>query len=161
MRSEVEDSRCGEAFGAFGLGWAGQPARDTAVCGRDHLGCRRHHITKVDILGFEFEMGLFRDCPVEEARGKGIDLAPKYIPADIFDKRAVEKRQVVFHDAAYVEVKPHLTPAKKGNPATLALELTDFSVFYSQDSVIQAEEELAKKRKAAEASRSSSSTGRS
>ena len=37
---------------------------------------------------------------------KGIDIAPKYIPAEVFDKRAVEKGQVVFHDVAFIEVKP-------------------------------------------------------
>ncbi len=108
------------------------------------LECRKHHITKVDILGFEFEMGLFPNV-LDEARAKGIDIAPKYIPAEVFDKRAVEKNQVVFHDVAYIEVKPHITPAKKGKSATVAVELTDFSVFYSQDSVAHAEETLKKK----------------
>ena len=58
-------------------------------------------ITKVDILGFEFEMGLFPNV-LDEARAKGIDIAPKYIPAEVFDKRAVEKNQVVFHDVAAI-----------------------------------------------------------
>jgi len=96
------------------------------------LECRKKHITKVDILGFEFEMGLFPNV-LDEARAKGIDIAPKYIPADVFDKRAVEKNQVVFHDVAAIEVKPHI---KKN---TVAVELTDFSVFYSQDSIANAE----------------------
>ena len=102
------------------------------------LECRKKHITKVDILGFEFEMGLFPNV-LDEARGKGIDIAPKYIPAEVFDKRAVEKNQVVFHDVSFIEVKPHI----KGN--TLAVELTDFSVFYSQDSIANAEASLKKK----------------
>jgi len=92
------------------------------------LECRKLHITRVDILGFEFEMGLFPNI-LDEAKTKGIDLAMKYIPADVFDKRAVEKNQVVFHDVSFIEVKPHI---KKN---TIAVELTDFSVFYSQDSV--------------------------
>src|SRR6202012_5571984 len=71
------------------------------------LECRQKHITKVDILGFEFEMGLFPNV-LDEARAKGIDIAPKYIPAEVFDKRAVEKNQVVFHDVAAIEVKPHI-----------------------------------------------------
>jgi SAM-dependent methyltransferase len=96
------------------------------------LECRRKHITKVDILGFEFEMGLFPNV-LDEARAKGIDIAPKYIPAEVFDKRAVDKNQVVFHDVSYIEVKPHV--AKN----TVAVELTDFSVFYSQDSIAHAE----------------------
>jgi DNA modification methylase len=99
------------------------------------LECRQKHITRVDILGFEFEMGLFPNV-LEEAKCKGIDIAPKYIPADVFDKRAVEKNQVVFHDVAYIEVKPHI----KGS--SVAVELTDFSVFYSQDSIANAEASL-------------------
>jgi 16S rRNA G1207 methylase RsmC len=103
------------------------------------LECRKKHITKVDILGFEFEMGLFPNV-LDEARAKGIDIAPKYIPAEVFDKRAVEKNQVVFHDVAAVEVKPHV---KKNS---VAVELTDFSVFYSQDSIAHAESTLKNKR---------------
>jgi adenine-specific DNA-methyltransferase len=102
------------------------------------LECRQKHITKVDILGFEFEMGLFPNV-LDEARSKGIDIAPKYIPAEVFDKRAVEKNQVVFHDVAAIEVKPHI---KKN---TVAVELTDFSVFYSQDSIASAEASLKEK----------------
>lgn len=99
------------------------------------LECRQKHITRVDILGFEFEMGLFPNV-LDEARAKGIDIAPKYIPAEVFDKRAVEKNQVVFHDVAFIEVKPHI------QKNTVAVELTDFSVFYSQDSVAAAEASL-------------------
>jgi hypothetical protein len=99
------------------------------------LECRKKHITKVDILGFEFEMGLFPNV-LDEARAKGIDIAAKHIPVEVFDKRAVEKNQVVFHDVAAIEVKPHV----KRN--TVAVELTDFSVFYSQDSIANAEASL-------------------
>ncbi len=111
------------------------------------LECRKKHITKVDILGFEFEMGLFPNV-LDEARSKGIDIAPKYIPAEVFDKRAVEKDQVVFHDVAYIEVKPHVIPGGKGQLPSVAVELTDFSVFYSQDSISHAEEALGKTEKA-------------
>ncbi|MBT3308045.1 MAG: site-specific DNA-methyltransferase [Gammaproteobacteria bacterium] len=102
------------------------------------LECRKKQVTKVDILGFEFEMGLFPNV-LDEARGKGIDIAPRYIPAEVFDKRAVERNQVVFHDVSFIEVKPHI------NKNTVALELTDFSVFYSQDSIAHAEANLKKK----------------
>jgi len=103
------------------------------------LECRQKHITRVDILGFEFEMGLFPNV-LDEARAKGIDIAPKYIPAEVFDKRAVEKNQVVFHDVAAIEVKPRV----KGT--SVAVELTDFSVFYSQDSIASAEASLRDKK---------------
>lgn len=109
--------------------------------------CRKKNITKCDILGFEFEMGLFPNV-LDEARAKGIDIAPKYIPAEVFDKRAVEKNQVVFHDVSYIEVKPIVKDGKGGQRATVAVQLTDFSVFYSQDSVKGAEEKLAGSKKA-------------
>ena len=99
------------------------------------LECRQKHVTKVDILGFEFEMGLFPNV-LDDARSKGIDISPKHIPAEVFDKRAVDKGQVVFHDVAAIEIKPLI------NKNSIAIELTDFSVFYSQDSVSGAEETL-------------------
>ena len=39
--------------------------------------CRQKRITRVDILGLEFEMGLFPNV-LDEARSKGINIAPKY-----------------------------------------------------------------------------------
>jgi DNA modification methylase len=108
------------------------------------LECRKKHITKVDILGFEFEMGLFPNV-LDEARSKGIDIAPKNIPAEVFDKRAVEKNQVVFHDVAAIEVKPHVQTGKKNKLPSVAVELTDFSVFYSQDSIADVESSLKNK----------------
>ena len=92
-------------------------------------------VTKIDILAFEFEMGLFPTVQ-DEARNRGVDLALKYIPRDVFDKRAIEKDQIVFHDVSYIEVKPHV----KGK--TLSIELVDFSVFYSQANIDQISAEL-------------------
>ena len=108
------------------------------------LECRKHRITRVDVLGFEFEMGLFPNL-LDEAKSKGIDLAPKYIPAEVFDKRAVDRNQVVFHDVAFIEVKPLVTPGGRGTPPTVAVKLTDFSVFYSQDSSADADQQLKNK----------------
>ena len=106
------------------------------------LECRKHRITRVDILGFEFEMGLFPNV-LDEAKNKGIDIAPKYIPAEVFDKRAVERNQVVFHDVAFIEVKPRIhAPNNSSGLSTVAVELTNFSVFYSQDSIAHAEQSL-------------------
>ena len=106
------------------------------------LECRKHRITRVDILGFEFEMGLFPNV-LDEAKNRGIDIAPKYIPAEVFDKRAVERNQVVFHDVAFIEVKPHVhAPNNPNGLSTVAVELTNFSVFYSQDSIAHAEQSL-------------------
>jgi site-specific DNA-methyltransferase (adenine-specific)/adenine-specific DNA-methyltransferase len=90
--------------------------------------CRKRGASRADILAFEFEMGLF-PAALAEAKAKGIDLAPKYIPAEVFDKRAVERGQVVFHDISFVEAKVHYPKNRKH---TVRIELTDFSVYYSQ-----------------------------
>ncbi len=90
--------------------------------------CRKRGASRADVLAFEFEMGLF-PAVLEEAKQKGIDLAPKTIPPEVFDKRAVEKGQVRFHDVAYIEVTPRFDRKDK---LALAVELTDFSVYYSQ-----------------------------
>lgn len=90
--------------------------------------CRKRGASRVDILAFEFEMGLF-PAVLEEARSKGIDLSPKYIPAEVFDKRAVDKGQVVFHDISFVEAAPRYD---KKNKLAVSIELTDFSVYYTQ-----------------------------
>lgn len=97
--------------------------------------CRQKHITRADILAFEFEMGLFPTI-IDEAKSKGIDLSMKHIPREVFDKRAVEKGQVVFHDVSFIEVKPHIKNGK------ISIELTDFSVFYNQDVLKEVEENL-------------------
>jgi len=91
----------------------------------------KKNISRVDILAFEFEMGLFPNIQ-EEAKAKGIDLALKYIPRDVFDKRAVARDQIVFHDVSYIEVRPHV------HKNSVAVELTDFSVFYNQDTLANA-----------------------
>ena len=83
--------------------------------------CRKRSATRVDVLAFEFEMGLF-PASLEEAKQKGIDLAPKMIPPEVFDRRAVEKGQVRFHDVAYIEVTPRFDDKDK---LKLAVELTD------------------------------------
>jgi len=90
--------------------------------------CRKRGASRVDVLAFEFEMGLF-PAVLDEAKHKGIDLAPKTIPPEVFDKRAVERGQVRFHDVAYVEATPRFG---KKDKMTVAVELTDFSVYYSQ-----------------------------
>ena len=90
--------------------------------------CLKNKITSVDILGFEYEMGLFPTIQ-EEAKSKGIRLSYKQIPMEVFDKRAVSKGEVIFHDVAYIEFKPHFNRNK------LSVELTDFAVFYNEDNL--------------------------
>ena len=49
----------------------------------------------------------------------------------MFDKRAVDKGQVVFYDISFVEATPRYD---KRNKLALRIELTDFSVYYTQGS---------------------------
>ena len=94
-----------------------------------------NRITKVDILGFEYEMGLFPNIR-EEATKSGIDLQFKYIPSEIFDKRAVERGDVKFYDVSYIEVKPII----EGN--RLSIELIDFATFHNLDNLEKIKEKL-------------------
>lgn len=84
------------------------------------------NITKVDIIGFEFEMGI-KPALQDDARQEGVTLSLKYIPNDVFDKRAIEKGQVKFYDVAYVEAKVNRSKF------TVTVDVTDFGVFYRQE----------------------------
>lgn len=88
--------------------------------------CVEKSITKVDVLGFDYEMGL----DFTEYAQRGVDIAFKVIPREVFDKKAVERGHVKFYDVAYIEVHPVVNKKNK----ELTIELTNFSVFYSQDS---------------------------
>lgn len=90
--------------------------------------CRQKLYTQVDVLGFEFEMGLTPQF-IQELKEKGVSVTLKYIPKDVFDKRAVEKGQVRFFDVAYLDAKVHQT----GN--SVQIELTDFVTHYTQDDI--------------------------
>ncbi len=98
--------------------------------------CAEKKITKVDVLGFDWEMGL----DLEIGKRLGIEVQLKVIPREVFDKKAVEKGQVKFYDVAYIEVKPIIQG--RGNVKEVAIELTDFSVFYNQDNTGEVEEKL-------------------
>src|SRR6266852_5808156 len=87
---------------------------------------RKLRVNRVDLLGFEFEMGI-APYAQDQARAKGVNLALRYIPKDVFDRRAVEKGQVVFYDVAYVEARTTV----KGR--AVAVKLKDFGVYYRQD----------------------------
>jgi adenine-specific DNA-methyltransferase len=89
---------------------------------------RKLRMSRVDVLGFEFEMGIVPHAQ-DQARARGINLALRYIPKDVFDRRAVEKGQVVFYDVAYVEVQT------KAKGRAVMVKLKDFGVYYRQDDV--------------------------
>lgn len=89
--------------------------------------CKEKGLTKVDVLGFDYEMGL----DMQVYRDQGIDIVFRIIPREVFDKKAVEKGQVKFYDVAFIEAKPLVKG--RGNSKELSIVLTDFSVFYNQD----------------------------
>ena len=89
--------------------------------------CKEKGITKVDILGFDYEMGL----DFQEYNSQGIDVVFKVIPREVFDKKAVERGHVKFYDVAFIDAKPIIKGAV--NKKELSIELSDFSVFYNQD----------------------------
>ena len=99
--------------------------------------CRQNLITQVDILGFEFEMGLVPYIK-DELRQQGVDIRLRYIPREAFDKRAVEKGQVKFYDVAYMQVNPHI------NGKNVQIELTNFTTYYTQDDLEELEQSLKK-----------------
>ena len=83
-------------------------------------------ISRVDVLGFEFEMGI-SPAMSDAAKEQGLTLTVRYIPSEVFDKRAIAKGQVKFYEAGYVEAKCEV------KNKTLNVTLTDFGVFYRQD----------------------------
>lgn len=89
--------------------------------------CKEKGLTKIDVLGFDYEMGM----NFSEYADEGVDVAFKIIPREVFDKQAVERGQVNFYDVAYINARPIVTG--RGNMKELSIELTDFSVFYNQD----------------------------
>ena len=90
--------------------------------------CRQKLYTQVDVLGFEFEMGLTPQF-IQSLREQGVSFTLKYIPKDVFDPRVVEKKQARFFDVAYLQTKEYI----KGK--TVHIELTDFVTYYTQDDI--------------------------
>ena len=83
-------------------------------------------ISRVDILGFEFEMGI-SPAMTDSAKEQGLTLTLRYIPNEVFDKRAIAKGEVKFYEVGYVEAICNV------KNKTLQVTLTDFGVFYRQD----------------------------
>jgi len=98
--------------------------------------CKDKNLTKVDVLGFDYEMGM----DLQEYKDQGIDIVFRIIPREVFDKKAVEKGQVKFYDVAYIEAKSIIKG--RANSKELSIELTSFSVFYNQDATEETTETL-------------------
>ena len=99
--------------------------------------CREKTVTKVDVLGFDFEMGL-KPYVTQELKQQGVDLRLKNIPREVFDRQAVEKGQVKFYDVPYLEAQPVADGRK------VSVKLTDFVTNYTQDDLEELEKKLRK-----------------
>ena len=97
--------------------------------------CRQKLYTQVDVLGFEFEMGLTPQF-IQELKEKGVSITLKYIPKEVFDKRAVEKGQARFFDVAYLNANV------KTKGKTITVELTDFVTHYTQDDIEELQQSM-------------------
>jgi hypothetical protein len=60
---------------------------------------------------------------------QGVKLNLKIIPREVFDKKAVADGAVKFSDVGYLDAKI------KADKKDVRVQLTDFSIFYSQDSL--------------------------
>lgn len=113
-------------------------------CSRDFVDdmvqeCINQGAVNLDVLSFEFGMGVAPEAQ-EDALSKGVKLSLKYIPREVFDKRAVESNAVRFSEVGYLDVD--IKTLKKNREATVTLK--DFSIFYSQDTLQKTGEALGK-----------------
>ena len=113
-------------------------------CSRDFVDdmvqeCIKQGAVNLDVLSFEFGMGVVPEAQ-EEALSKGVKLSLKYIPREVFDKRAVESNAVRFSEVGFLDVD--IKTLKKNREATVTLK--DFSIFYSQDTLQKTGEALGK-----------------
>jgi adenine-specific DNA-methyltransferase len=102
-------------------------------CSRDFVEeliseCISRKVTSLDVLAFEFGMGVIPDAQ-EFALSKGVRLSLKHIPREVFDKRAISSGAVKFADVGYLDAKFVVSKRE------LEVELTDFSIHYSQDAL--------------------------
>ncbi len=100
--------------------------------------CRQKLYTQVDVLGFEFEMGLTPQY-LQTLKEKGVNITLKYIPRDIFDARVLAKGQARFFDVAYLNSKTHID---KKNPKIVSFELTDFVTHYTQEDIEELQQNM-------------------
>ena len=113
-------------------------------CSRDFVDdmveeCINQGAVNLDILSFEFGMGVVPEAQ-EDALSKGVKLSLKYIPREVFDKRAVESNAVRFSEVGFLEVD--IKTLKKNREAIVTLN--DFSIYYSQDTLQKTGEVLGK-----------------
>ena len=99
--------------------------------------CIEHQYTQVDVLGFEFEMGLAPHY-VQELKERGLTVNLKYIPKEVFDKRATDKGQARFYDVAYLDAKTKVDAKTQ----SLEVTLSNFVTNYTQDDLEETQQNM-------------------
>jgi DNA modification methylase len=100
--------------------------------------CQSLGYSQVDVLGFEFEMGLVPRV-IQEYADAGVRVRLRYIPKEVFDPRAVDKGQVKFYDVSYLRAT-----AEKDKDGKVIVTLRDFVTNYTQDDLDVVEDKLRK-----------------
>jgi adenine-specific DNA-methyltransferase len=85
-------------------------------------------VVELDILAFEFGMGVVPEA-IEDAKKVGVKLNLRIIPREVFDKKAVNAGAIKFSEVGYLDVKMEIKKLEA------SVTLTDFSIYYSQDSL--------------------------
>jgi len=83
--------------------------------------CQANRFTALDVLGWEWEMGL-HDTIRDEARRLGVDLRLLNIPREVMDKRAVAAGDVHFYELAYLKT------SLPQDSRTVTVKLDDFII---------------------------------
>ena len=100
--------------------------------------CQSLGYSQVDVLGFEFEMGLVPRV-IQEYADAGVRMRLRYTPKEVFDPRAVDKGQVKFYDVSYLRAT-----AEKDKEGKVIVTLRDFVTNYTQDDLDAVEDKLRK-----------------
>jgi len=81
--------------------------------------CKENKIKKLDVLGWEWEMGL-HDLVKEEAEKYGVKLATLQIPREVMELsyQDAKKHGIEFYELAYLEVEPKI----EGKRVTITLK---------------------------------------
>ena len=82
--------------------------------------CAANGLTALDVLGWEWEMGLNPAGKDELAAKHGVDLRLFHIPREVMDKRAVDAGDVHFFELSVVEIEADI------DKSAVELELTGF-----------------------------------
>lgn len=83
--------------------------------------CQDNRYTGLDVLGWEWEMGL-HDTIREEARQMGVDVRLLVIPREVMDKRAVQAGDIHFYELAYLKT------SLSQDRSTITVWLEDFII---------------------------------